>query len=640
MSRAKNIPVKAFAEELESRLNALTAEDLRQLVRDMAQDVTPTGRRAFLKRLHPRGAMAADARSLAKLDSLLADIAALKKRIKAVMRDRQYETWRDYEDAEGREFYGDFASKLEGLFDRCRAAFDSGEPDLARKAYVALFEVLDLGDEYGRSVPVPSSVIIEEEMGRYLRAMVDTAPADDNRSERLLEAWGGLLMMQFDAREVSLDAVFEVSPAPIEGVEALLDGLIARLKDQAGYHCDAWFRAAVRRQHGTEGLAELARTDGTRRPHAWLDWLSVMAAANDPARLFAAAQEAFNHLPEGLRSRAAAADHWFEAASALGDKPAALQARWEAFRADPSVGRLLDLWETVDEPGRRKWLKRAADEMRKDPPAGSSFVDSEYEADYGYEGKDEDEDEKDEGVDGDEQDFDEDAGADDTDDEGQEDDDEYGNPFGKVRADAVFIGPDDRVSSQDRRVVAACASLLAGDLTGALEIAQGELVLGWSSTENTQPLVLPVLFAWLAGWPGQPLTVTLAGMFELALKRCNDRRSGEVIQTGARFKETLVRIVPGWKLTSNERRALGETSIELATKRVNAILEGGYSGAYNRAATLAVGVAEILLSHESITAANQWLDGLSTRNKRKRSFIGELKQCREQMGKPAVTGNG
>lgn len=50
MSRAKNIPVKAFAEELESRLSALTVEDRRQLVRDMAQEVAPAGRRAFLKR--------------------------------------------------------------------------------------------------------------------------------------------------------------------------------------------------------------------------------------------------------------------------------------------------------------------------------------------------------------------------------------------------------------------------------------------------------------------------------------------------------------------------------------------------------------------------------------------------------------
>jgi hypothetical protein len=74
--------------------------------------------------------------------------------------------------------------------------------------------------------------------------------------------------------------------------------------------------------------------------------------------------------------------------------------------------------------------------------------------------------------------------------------------------------------------------------------------------------VLPVLFAWLAGWPGRPLSVTLA-----------------------------------------------------------------------------VATAEILLSYESITAANQFLDGFSTRHKRKRSFTRELNQCRQQMGKPAVPGN-
>jgi hypothetical protein len=203
---------------------------------------------------------------------------------------------------------------------------------LARDAYAALFDVLDLEDDYGRQAALPASVSIEEEMARYLRAAVDTAPAG-NRPERLLETWGELMGIRSDAGELSLEAVFEITPAPVQGRDALLDGLIARLGDRAGYHSDTWLRAAVRLRHGIEGLAELARTEGTRRPHAWLDWLSAVGAANDPARLFAAASEALKFLPEGLRLRAAAADHWFEAASALGDKPAALQARWEAFRA-------------------------------------------------------------------------------------------------------------------------------------------------------------------------------------------------------------------------------------------------------------------------------------------------------------------
>src|SRR5437868_2547467 len=98
MAGAKNLSVKAFAEELESRLSALTADDLRQLVRDMAQEVTPSGRRAFLERLRPRGPMAVDAKALGKLDTLLDDIKDLKERLKTAMEDQQYETWRDYDD--------------------------------------------------------------------------------------------------------------------------------------------------------------------------------------------------------------------------------------------------------------------------------------------------------------------------------------------------------------------------------------------------------------------------------------------------------------------------------------------------------------------------------------------------------------
>jgi len=335
-----------------------------------------------------------------------------------------------------------------------------------------------------------------------------------------------------------------------------------------------------------------------------------------------------------LRLRAEAADHWFRAASALSDKPSALQARWEAFRADASVGRLLDLWETADEPARQEWMQRAADEMRKERPApGSNFAVMDDESDY------EGEDEKDVDVDGDEEDFDEDAEVEDADDDEQEDDEDDG-PFGEARADEVFLAPDDDFYSQDRRIVAACARLLAGDLTGVLETAKREPVLGWSSDETTQPLVLPVLFAWLAGWPGRPLPATLAGMFEDALQRCNEQGGeGEETRTEARFRETLARAVPAWNVAPEERRALRAASIKLATKRVNAIVEGLHRGAYDRAARLAVAAAEVLLSCESMAAANKLLDGFSTRHSRKRAFIAELKQCRQQLGSGRA-GNG
>ncbi|MBV9999616.1 MAG: hypothetical protein JO015_10955 [Verrucomicrobia bacterium] len=70
--------MKAFAEELEARLSAMTVEDLRQLVRDMAQEVTPPGRRPFLQRLHPRGSTACHKRKMSQIQGGVAVLSRLE----------------------------------------------------------------------------------------------------------------------------------------------------------------------------------------------------------------------------------------------------------------------------------------------------------------------------------------------------------------------------------------------------------------------------------------------------------------------------------------------------------------------------------------------------------------------------------
>ena len=92
------------------------------------------------------------------------------------------------------------------------------------------------------------------------------------------------------------------------------------------------------------GLEALARTDGERRPRAWIDWLEMVSAENIPAKMLAAAKDALAGIGDGLNLRAIA-DHLVRAAIALRDRKAGMLGRWEAYRADPCPRRLIDLWE-------------------------------------------------------------------------------------------------------------------------------------------------------------------------------------------------------------------------------------------------------------------------------------------------------
>jgi hypothetical protein len=51
MSDGKHIPLKAFWATVEARLAACSADELRAILRAMANETPPTGRQAFLARL-------------------------------------------------------------------------------------------------------------------------------------------------------------------------------------------------------------------------------------------------------------------------------------------------------------------------------------------------------------------------------------------------------------------------------------------------------------------------------------------------------------------------------------------------------------------------------------------------------------
>jgi len=111
-------------------------------------------------------------------------------------------------------------------------------------------------------------VTIAEEHARYLRALVEATPVG-NRAARLVEAMRELRASQWDASELSLRGVFEITSAALAEREALLDGLIQLLREGTEGVEDRWLREAMRLRRGAEGLVELARQEGEWRPRAW-----------------------------------------------------------------------------------------------------------------------------------------------------------------------------------------------------------------------------------------------------------------------------------------------------------------------------------------------------------------------------------
>jgi hypothetical protein len=274
MNESDRPSLRAFADQLESQLESLSPEQLRDMVRHLAREIPTQERGDFLAQLVP-GRMSAAILTLAKAESLVPDVLALKESQTSDM-TRQGHHYRARRE-DNRNFqgaYGKYGPELETLFERARTVFELGKFELARDAYHELFEVLALKDDYGFGVHRPEGLDLRAERGRYLRAVIEAA-APQAEAKMLLETARSLRERLWDAADLSLTEPFQFTHLEFGGKDEVLDDLLKLLSEEADRKLDRWLREVTRLRHGARGMEALARTDGERRPRAWIDWLEI-----------------------------------------------------------------------------------------------------------------------------------------------------------------------------------------------------------------------------------------------------------------------------------------------------------------------------------------------------------------------------
>ena len=114
------------------------------------------------------------------------------------------------------------------------------------------------------------------------------------------------------------------------------------------------------------------------------------------------------------------------------------------------------------------------------------------------------------------------------------------------RADnRVFLENGDGFHDYSCPGVIACIGLLVGGWRMALADASNEAPTAWS--ENSQGLVIPVLLAWLAGWPARSTPPSVTAPFDQAmtfLDGPDETTSG----TGARYRQALTESARTWEM--------------------------------------------------------------------------------------------
>jgi len=567
--------LQAFWNAVEQRLAVCSAEELRAVVRALARATPSTQRQAFLNTMQLMTETTPAVPPAPAPEELLVGIAALADELRAATEEAK--GWDEYHEEDSLGPYAEYVAPLTALFNRTAAAFATGHMTLARTAYCNLFAALTYEDDYGRGVRAEHlpDVAVSEACARYLRAVYETEPSAQ-RPGGLFAAMLQVCGWLSDACPM-LDDIIQISPQVLPDQEQFLLEWMAFLRTQSEPEADAWLREAVRLSQGTAGLETLARTEGVQRPRAYLDWCAALAAEGRQHAVLVAAHEALRTLPRARPIRAAVADYLCTAAMHLHDTANLRIGRWEAFVAKPTLARLLDVWEvTPAGAARTRQMSQAAQHVQ----------------------------------------------------------DTLTNPLGEetyVSADAIEspVWPD--------KTVLAHAYLLAGDWDAAYRLAMPEQVLGWSSSHNTQGLVVACCLVQMSGvLPGQ-LPPNLTQLWHWELQNSTGFVSWYSADAGeasllVRLQHTYMEFLPEVSLTREQQAALLAWCLDVARRRVDAIVRNQHRGSYDRAALLLTSCTEVLRLRGQTQEARGLLDDIRQQFQRHRAFQAELQAAMQRMG--------
>ncbi|HEX5752472.1 MAG TPA: hypothetical protein VFZ09_40075 [Archangium sp.] len=565
---AEKLSLTDFREAVDARLADCSPEQLRALLRLLASRVRPSERLAFLHSLR------ADPNAPASLHphSLLEDISGLAQSLP----DKAKE-WEDlWPENDSLGPYAEFLEPLTSLFQRALEASERGQHSLAREAYRALFSLLEYTDGQGRG-PRPqhlSHVDFPEARARYLRAVYFSTPPAQ-RAPVLLEQLRSLRQLLPHSPRPLVQEWLDLSSEPLPDFDVFLRDWSALLRPQEGPDADAWLREALRLSQGTRGLRELAFSEPSRHPRAFVDLLSALEREGPPLAVLTTAREALAVLPSSLPLRATVAGFLASAAGRLGQPGTVRSARWEAFVSQPTLSRLLDLRDTLPSESERPPLllqaARHLEAVLQQPRAPSGSM-------------------------------------------------------------AALPDAEDSLevpAHVDRRLLAH-AWLLAHDWEAAHALAARENALGWTFGDNPQGLVVPAFLVLLSGQSLSRLPRNVDALWRQALE--SGTRAGAWYSGGSRHDEALrerlarayAEALPALSLEPAERERLREWCLELARERASAIVSRQHRRSYAKAAWLLAAAAEVLWLHGEQARGNLLLAGFREGFRRHRAFQAEL----------------
>ena len=186
------------------------------------------------------------------------------------------------------------------------------------------------------------------------------------------------------------------------------------------------------------------------------------------------------------------------------------------------------------------------------------------------------------------------------------------------------------------KTVLAHAYLLAGDWDAAYRLAVPEQVLGWSSSHNTQGLVVSCYLVQMSGISPGHLPPNLAQLWRWELQNSTGFVSWYGADAGeasllVRLQDAYTACLPEVSLTQDQQGAFLAWCLDVVRRRVDAIVSNQHRGSYDRAALLLTSCTEVLRLLDKAQEARALLEDIRQQFRRHRAFQAELQTAVQRM---------
>lgn len=564
--------LKEFIEKLKLRLDSYSFDELKSVILDYAESLSPADRYSFLDIFMPSKKTTTQKTIKTDKDYFIREIEEYEKRAKEYEFTNGWGWDHNYGDERA---WGDdsWAPEIDDLFGRVDDFYEAGDYQFARHAYKLLLDIYYNGIEEGQFSGYEHEDMIDTDIHEttliYFRCLYLTEKMS-SRPKVIFDAatWASCYTYNF-----SLEGMMNVSLENLPDWERFGELWTDFLKQQKSNDVvDRLLREAVRLFEGTRGLEMLATGKGHEFPGAFVDWLEALNKEGNNKEILKAASLGLDKLPEMLLIRAKIADYLHEAAVKLKRDDLVLMSLKEALFASPSLSRLLDLLDISKNIDQRvEFIDEAltrfnAIKNRRTGPKKHTFD--------------------------------------------------------------IHRSPDLRENDVPN-ILETCCYLLKGDYAKVASFIEKSEPLGWTFVNNPNALVIP--FFLYANWNRER---TLAFNLDKLWTRSTELRlshheyiegDDSEMNTGSRFRSYIENTLAKFPFDEQEKMKYFSMAEKAGKMRINAIVSNKHRKSYWKAAELILAIAETYWSNSESEKDQLLIDHFQQKYNRHSAFQRELK---------------